>query len=148
MANGFVQLVAFIMMVAASIMTICICVFPEWKVNDTQGEVIETIRRSQGLWISVSSRWQLTSYSSLFDSRICDSKWNLVYDHVIRPLAMWPVRSVFPGTSSTPSMCPSMCLYGPRATGNFTFEIKIVKIFQISITINFRLLLYLCRLPD
>ena len=54
MANGFIQLVGFVLMVAAAIMTICICVFPEWKTNDTQGEVIETIRRSQGLWISVS----------------------------------------------------------------------------------------------
>ena len=70
MANGFIQLVAFVMMMAAAVMTICICVFPEWKTNDTQGEVIETIRRSQGLWISCmtmsSGHWQCDQYDQFF----------------------------------------------------------------------------------
>lgn len=55
MANSFLQLLGFVLSIVGTIMTICICVFPEWKVNDTQGEVIESIRRSHGLWISVSN---------------------------------------------------------------------------------------------
>ena len=70
MANGFIQLVAFVLMMAAAVMTICICVSPEWKTNDTQGEVIETIRRSQGLWISCmtmsSGHWQCDQYDQFF----------------------------------------------------------------------------------
>ena len=55
MANGFLQMAGFIFSIVGTIMTIIICIRPEWKVNDTQGEVIENIRRSHGLWISVSS---------------------------------------------------------------------------------------------
>jgi len=70
MANSFLQLLGFVLSLVGTIMTICICVFPEWKVNDTQGEVIESIRRSHGLWISCmtmsSGHWQCDEHDQFF----------------------------------------------------------------------------------
>ena len=32
------------------IMTTFVVVYPEWKINDVEGEIVEVIRRTQGLW--------------------------------------------------------------------------------------------------
>merc|ERR1719350_185705 len=32
-------------------MTTFIIVYPEWRINDVEGEIVEVIRRTQGLWI-------------------------------------------------------------------------------------------------
>lgn len=70
MANGFLQMAGFIFSIVGTIMTIIICIRPEWKVNDTQGEVIENIRRSHGLWISCmtmsSGHWQCDEHDQFF----------------------------------------------------------------------------------
>ena len=53
MASSFVQLFGYLVSLAGMILTIVICARPNWRVNDLDGEVIESIRRSSGLWSRV-----------------------------------------------------------------------------------------------
>lgn len=32
-------------------LTLFVIVYPCWRINDTEGEIVEVIRRTQGLWI-------------------------------------------------------------------------------------------------
>ena len=54
MASSFVQLFGYLVSLIGMILTIVICARPNWRVNDLDGEVIESIRRSSGLWSRVS----------------------------------------------------------------------------------------------
>lgn len=53
MASSFVQLFGYLVSLVGMILTIVICARPNWRVNDLDGEVIESIRRSSGLWSRV-----------------------------------------------------------------------------------------------
>lgn len=55
MASSFVQLFGYMISMIGLLLTIIICARPNWRVNDLDGEVIESIRRSSGLWSRVSS---------------------------------------------------------------------------------------------
>ena len=56
MANMGVELIGFLLSMCGLVMTIVACSLPEWKTNDMEGEVIESIRRSSGLWSKVTTR--------------------------------------------------------------------------------------------
>lgn len=51
-------------------MTIVICGLPEWRTNDVEGEVIESIKRSSGLWSRCTfyntGNWQCDQYDTFF----------------------------------------------------------------------------------
>ena len=50
MANGAVQVICVFLSIIAFALTFIACCLPYWRSNDIEGEVIETIRRSSGLW--------------------------------------------------------------------------------------------------
>lgn len=70
MGNCFVELIGFVLSIVGLIMTICICAMPEWKTNDVEGEVIESIKRTQGLWSKCTfyntGNWQCDQYDTFF----------------------------------------------------------------------------------
>lgn len=51
-------------------MTIIICGLPDWRTNDVEGEVIESIKRSSGLWSRCTyyntGNWQCDHYDTFF----------------------------------------------------------------------------------
>ena len=50
MANGPLQVVGVLLTLICFILTFIAACLPYWRSNDIEGEVIETIRRSSGLW--------------------------------------------------------------------------------------------------
>ena len=51
MANGPLQVVCVVLTFICFILTFIAACLPYWKERSNEGEVIETIRRSSGLWI-------------------------------------------------------------------------------------------------
>lgn len=70
MANMGVELIGFLLSICGLVMTIVACSLPEWKTNDMEGEVIESIRRSSGLWSKCTfyntGNWQCDQYDKFF----------------------------------------------------------------------------------
>jgi len=70
MASSFVQLFGYMVSLIGMILTIIICARPNWRVNDLDGEVIESIRRSSGLWSRCTyyntGNWQCDQYDTFF----------------------------------------------------------------------------------
>ena len=50
MANGAMQVIGVFLTLICWALTFIACCLPYWRSNDIEGEVIETIRRSSGLW--------------------------------------------------------------------------------------------------
>ena len=53
--RGYLQLFCLFLIVIAGCLNFFITCFPEWRRNDPQGDLIETIVRTQGLWMSCIS---------------------------------------------------------------------------------------------
>lgn len=70
MASSFIQLFGFLISLIGMIITIVICARPNWRINDLDGEVIESIRRSSGLWSRCTyyntGNWQCDQYDTFF----------------------------------------------------------------------------------
>ena len=68
MANPCLELLGFIFSTVGLVMTVVICALPEWRTNDVEGEVIESIKRSSGLWSRVSfSKKEIFFRNFIFD---------------------------------------------------------------------------------
>merc|ERR1712226_301194 len=51
-------------------LTITCIAMPDWRVNDVEGEVVELIKRTQGLWVKCAffptGNWQCEDYDRFF----------------------------------------------------------------------------------
>ena len=66
------QLLGFLINIAFFVISLYICIYPGWRRNDPQGDVIENIIRSQGLWFQCTlythGSWQCDDYDQFFIS--------------------------------------------------------------------------------
>merc|ERR1711981_1539938 len=51
-------------------LTIATIALPDWRINDVEGEVVELIKRTQGLWVKCAffptGNWQCEDYDRFF----------------------------------------------------------------------------------
>lgn len=70
MANAFLEIFGFFLSMIGIVLTVVCCVLPEWRTNDVEGEVIESIKRSSGLWSRCTfyntGNWQCDQYDTFF----------------------------------------------------------------------------------
>jgi len=70
MANGPLQVVGVLLTLICFILTFIAACLPYWRSNDIEGEVIETIRRSSGLWTKCTfistGNWNCDAYDRFF----------------------------------------------------------------------------------
>lgn len=70
MGNSGVQLIGLMVTMMTFVLIIIACVLPFWRRNDLEGEVIETIRRSSGLWTKctylATGNWNCDAYDRFF----------------------------------------------------------------------------------
>jgi len=66
----FAKFAAFILSWASLALTIVAVAIPDWRINDVEGEVVELIRRTQGLWTKCAffptGNWQCEDYDRFF----------------------------------------------------------------------------------
>lgn len=66
----FVKMAAFLLSWASMALTIVAIAIPDWRINDVEGEVVELIRRTQGLWTKCAffptGNWQCEDYDRFF----------------------------------------------------------------------------------
>jgi len=70
MANGAMQVIGVFLTLICWALTFIACCLPYWRSNDIEGEVIETIRRSSGLWTKCTyistGNWNCDAYDRFF----------------------------------------------------------------------------------
>jgi len=70
MGNSGVQILALLLTMVTFVMILIACILPFWRRNDLEGEVIETIRRSSGLWTKctylATGNWNCDAYDRFF----------------------------------------------------------------------------------
>ena len=70
MANGALQVISLMLCIMCFILIILTCVMPFWRRNDLEGEVLESIRRSSGLWTKCTylstGNWNCDAYDRFF----------------------------------------------------------------------------------
>lgn len=70
MANGSLQVVGLFTSILCFALMLCVCILPYWRRNDLEGEVLESIRRSSGLWTKctflATGNWNCDAYDRFF----------------------------------------------------------------------------------
>ncbi|XP_002129997.2 claudin-7 [Ciona intestinalis] len=70
MVNGGLQVGGFVLGLIGWILGIVTCTLPDWRKNDLQGEVIESVIRTTGLWVRCTTQatglWTCDDYDSFF----------------------------------------------------------------------------------
>jgi len=68
--NEALKYLGFIISFASLGLTIATIALPDWRVNDVEGEVVELIERTQGLWVKCAffptGNWQCEDYDRFF----------------------------------------------------------------------------------
>ncbi|XP_039273081.1 claudin-7-like [Styela clava] len=70
MVNGSLQVCGYGVTIIGWLMAIITCALPSWRKNDLEGEVIESIIRTTGLWVrcthQATGHWTCNDYDSFF----------------------------------------------------------------------------------
>jgi len=70
MANGAMQVISLLLTILCFKLILLCCILPYWRRNDLEGEVIESIRRSSGLWTKctflATGNWNCDAYDRFF----------------------------------------------------------------------------------